>query len=84
MVDNDEPFPHPCGFDEILSVPLWEKASLFFQLIYISDSEMGYKNWRRDISGKRFVMLHRANYAGQQAHSTMQWSNDIQSYFDVL
>jgi alpha-D-xyloside xylohydrolase len=83
-LDNDEPFPHPCGLDRNAVNTALGKGVLFYNTYTFPFSEMGYKNWRRDIPGKRFVMLHRANFAGQQAHSTMQWSNDINSNFDVL
>ena len=83
-LDNDEPFAHPCGLDRNALTTAMGKGVLFSNSYTFPFSEMGYKNWRRDIPGKRFVMLHRANFAGQQAHSTMQWSNDILSNFDVL
>ncbi|MBN1757931.1 MAG: glycoside hydrolase family 31 protein [Chitinispirillaceae bacterium] len=83
-LDNDEPFPYPCGFDRNAITTAMGKGALFYNTYTYPLSEMGYTNWRRDIPGKRFVMLHRANYAGQQAHSTMQWSNDIHCNFDVL
>jgi alpha-D-xyloside xylohydrolase len=83
-LDNDEPWPHPCGLDRNGVNTAMGKGALFYNTYTFPMSEMGYKNWRRDIPGKRFVMLHRANYPGQQAHSTMQWSNDILSNFDVL
>ncbi|HEX2956251.1 MAG TPA: TIM-barrel domain-containing protein, partial [Chitinispirillaceae bacterium] len=83
-LDNDEPFPHPCGLDRKAVTTAMGKGALFYNSYTFPMSEMGYKNWRKDIPGKRFVMLHRANFAGQQAHSTMQWSNDIISTFDVL
>ena len=80
-LDNDEPFAYPCGFDRKALTTAMGKGVLFFNSYSFPMSEMGYKNWRRDIPGKRFVMLHRANFAGQQAHSTMQWSNDITLQF---
>ncbi len=83
-LDNDEPFPHPCGLDRSAVNTAMGKGVLFYNTYTFPLSEMGYKNWRRDIPGKRFVMLHRANFAGQQAHSTMQWSNDINTTFNVL
>jgi alpha-D-xyloside xylohydrolase len=82
--DNDEPFAHPCGLDRNAVTTAMGKGALFYNTYTIPMSKMGYDNWRRDIPGKRFVMLHRANFAGQQAHSTMQWSNDINSNFNVL
>jgi alpha-D-xyloside xylohydrolase len=83
-LDNDEPFAHPCPLNRHSLTTALGKGCLFYNTYPFPFSEMGYKNWRRDIPGKRFVMLHRANFAGQQAHSTMQWSNDINSNFDVL
>jgi len=86
-LDNDEPFAYPCAFsgnnfDGITSAA--GKLALFHNSYTFPWTEMGYKNWRRDNSGRRCVILHRANFAGQQAHSTMQWSNDIHCNFDVL
>jgi alpha-D-xyloside xylohydrolase len=83
-LDNDEPFPHPCGLDRSAVNTAMGKGVLFYNTYTFPFSEMGYKNWRKDIPYKRFVLLHRANFAGQQAHSTMQWSNDINSDFGVL
>ncbi len=83
-LDNDEPFPHPCGLNRNAVNTAMGKGALFYNSYTFPMSKMGYDNWRRDIPGKRFVMLHRANFAGQQAHSTMQWSNDIQSDYTAL
>jgi alpha-D-xyloside xylohydrolase len=83
-LDNDEPFAYPCGMNRHALTTAMGKGALFYNTYTFPLSEMGYKNWRRDIPGKRFVMLHRANYPGQQAHSTMQWSNDIQCNFSTL
>ena len=83
-LDNDEPFPSPCNFNRHSLTTAMGKGCLFYNTYTFPFSEMGYKNWRRDIPGKRFVMLHRANFPGQQSHSCMQWSNDINSNFDVL
>lgn len=83
-LDNDEPWPHPCGLDLNGITTAMGKGAFFYNAYTFPMSQMGYTNWRRDMPGKRFVMLHRANFAGQQAHSTMQWSNDINSTFDVL
>jgi len=76
-LDNDEPFPYPCSFDRHSLTTAMGKGCLFYNTYSFPMSEMGYNNWRRDIPNKRFVMLHRANFAGQQAHACMQWSNDI-------
>jgi alpha-D-xyloside xylohydrolase len=86
-LDNDEPFAYPCGFagnnyDGIQSAA--GKIVLFHNSYPFPLTEMGYKNWRRDNPGRRCVILHRANFAGQQSHSAMQWSNDINCNFDVL
>jgi alpha-D-xyloside xylohydrolase len=83
-LDNDEPFAYPCGFNRHSLTTAMGKGCLFYNTYTFPMSEMGYRNWRKDIPGKRFVMLHRANYPGQQAHSTMQWSNDINCTFSVL
>ena len=83
-LDNDEPFPYPNGFDRRTLTTAMGKGVLFYNSYTFPMSEMGYKNWRRDIPNKRFVMLHRANFAGQQAHSTMQWSNDINCDWPTL
>jgi alpha-D-xyloside xylohydrolase len=86
-LDNDEPFAYPCAFagnnyDGIQSAA--GKVVLFHNSYPFPLTEMGYKNWRRDNPGRRCVILHRANFAGQQSHAAMQWSNDINCTFDVL
>jgi alpha-D-xyloside xylohydrolase len=83
-LDNDEPFPYPNGFNRRTLTTAMGKGVLFYNTYTFPMSEMGYKNWRRDIPNKRFVMLHRANFAGQQAHSCMQWSNDIDCNWPTL
>ncbi len=86
-LDNDEPFAYPCAFAgnnfDAIDAAIG-KLALYHNTYTFPWTEMGYKNWRRDNPGRRCVILHRANYAGQQAHSTMQWSNDIHCNFDVL
>jgi alpha-D-xyloside xylohydrolase len=83
-LDNDEPFPYPNNFNRRTLTTAMGKGVLFYNSYTFPMSEMAYKNWRRDIPNKRFVMLHRANFAGQQAHSTMQWNNDIDCNFQQL
>jgi alpha-D-xyloside xylohydrolase len=83
-LDNDEPFAYPCSFNRHSLTTALGKGCLFYNSYTFPMSQMGYTNWRRDIPGKRFVMLHRANFPGQQSHSCMQWSNDIQCTFPVL
>ena len=83
-LDNDEPFPYPNGFNRRTLTTAMGKGVLFYNTYTFPMSEMGYKNWRRDVPNKRFVMLHRANFAGQQAHSCMQWSNDIDCNWPTL
>jgi alpha-D-xyloside xylohydrolase len=83
-LDNDEPFAYPCGMNRHALTTAMGKGCLFYNTYTFPLSKTGYDNWRRDIPNKRFVMLHRANFAGQQAHSAMQWSNDIHCNFSVL
>jgi alpha-D-xyloside xylohydrolase len=83
-LDNDEPFAYPCGMNRHSLTTAMGKGCLFYNTYTFPWSKTGYTNWRRDIPGKRFVILHRANFAGQQAHSAMQWSNDIHCNFAVL
>lgn len=82
--DNDEPFPYPDGFNRRTLTTAMGKGVLFYNSYTFPMTEMAYKNWRKEIPGKRFVILHRANFAGQQAHSAMQWSNDIDCNFPTL
>jgi len=82
--DNDEPFPYPNGFNRRTLTTAMGKGVLFYNSYSFPMTEMAYKNWRKDIPEKRFVVLHRANFAGQQAHSTMQWNNDIDCNFPTL
>jgi len=83
-LDNDEPFPYPNGVNRRTLTTKLGKGVLFYNTFTFPFSEMGYKNWRRDIPNKRFLMLHRANFAGQQAHSTVQWNSDIPCDFGTL
>ncbi len=79
-LDNDEPFPYPDGFNRRTLTTAMGKGVLFYNTYTFMMTEMGYKNWRRDISstsGKRCLILHRAAFAGQQRHSTVNWNNDI-------
>jgi len=83
-LDNDEPFPYPNGVNRRTITTALGKGVLFYNTFTFPFSEMGYKNWRRDIPNKRFVMLHRACFPGQQAHATMQWNSDIHCNFGTL
>jgi alpha-D-xyloside xylohydrolase len=83
-LDNDEPFAYPCGMNRHSLTTAMGKGCLYYNTYTVPWTAAGYKNWRRDVSGKRFVMLHRALYAGQQAHSTIQWNNDIHCNFGTL
>lgn len=83
-LDNDEPFPYPDEFNRRTLTTARGKGVLLYNTYSFPMSEMGYKNWRRDIPNKRFVLLHRANFAGQQAHSAMQWNNDINCDFSTM
>jgi alpha-D-xyloside xylohydrolase len=60
------------------------KGVLFYNSYSFPMTEMFYRNWRSEIPNKRAVILHRANFPGQQAHSTMQWNNDIACNFTTL
>ena len=82
--DNDEPFPYPDNFDRRSVTTAMGLGVLFYNTYSFEMTSMAYSNWRRDIPGKRFVMLHRANFAGQQSHSAIQWSSDINSDFPTL
>src|SRR5450759_4573697 len=42
-----------------------------------------YKNWRRDIPGKRAFFLIRQAFAGQQRNSATLWSSDITCTWDA-
>jgi alpha-D-xyloside xylohydrolase len=83
-LDNDEPFAYPCGMDRHSLTTAMGNGCLYYNTYTVPWTTTAYKNWRRDVAGKRFVMLHRALYAGQQAHSTMQWNNDIHCNFGTL
>lgn len=76
-LDNDEPFPYPDNFNRRTLTTAMGKGVLFYNTYTFMMTEMGYKNWRRDIPGKRCFILHRACFAGQQRHSTVNWNNDI-------
>ncbi|MBK9577886.1 MAG: glycoside hydrolase family 31 protein [Fibrobacteres bacterium] len=82
--DNDEPFPYPDGVNRRTVNTAMGKGVLFYNSYSFPMTEMFYKNWRAEIPGKRTVILHRANFPGQQAHSTMQWNNDIAVSFTTL
>jgi alpha-D-xyloside xylohydrolase len=82
--DNDEPFPYPDGFNRRTLTTALGKGVLFYNSYSFPMTEMAYGNWRRDIPDKRFIVLHRANFPGQQAHSAMQWNNDIACNFTTL
>ena len=82
--DNDEPLDYPDHFDRHSLMTAMGVGALYYNTYSTMMSSLAYPNWRRDIPDKRFVMLHRANFAGQQAHSTMQWNNDINSDFSTL
>jgi alpha-D-xyloside xylohydrolase len=83
-LDNDEPFAYPCGFDRHSLTTAMGNGCLFYNAYTFPMTRMGYTNWRRDIPKKRFLILHRANFAGQQAHAAMQWSNDINCDWPTL
>lgn len=82
--DNDEPFPYPDGFNRRTLTTALGKGVLFYNSYSFPMTEMFYRNWRSEIPNKRAVILHRANFPGQQAHSTMQWNNDIACNFTTL
>lgn len=82
--DNDEPFPYPDGVNRRTVNTAMGKGVLFYNSYTFPMTETFYRNWRTDIPGKRAVVLHRANFPGQQSHSTMQWNNDIAVSFTTL
>jgi len=82
--DNDEPFPYPDGFNRRTLTTAMGKGVLFYNSYSFPMTETFYRNWRAQIPDKRAVILHRANFPGQQAHSTMQWNNDIACNFTTL
>jgi alpha-D-xyloside xylohydrolase len=84
-LDNDEPLAYPNSFGnrDTITTKLGRNA-LYYNVFPYPFTKMGYNNWRRDISGKRFVILHRANFAGCQAYSAMTWNNDINCNFGNL
>ena len=83
-LDNDEPYPYPNSFDRHSLTTAMGNGCLYYNTYPLMMSKMGYINWRRDVSGKRFVLLHRGNFAGQQAHASMTWNNDINCNFGTL
>lgn len=83
-LDNDEPFPYPNGVNRRTLTTAMGKGVLFYNTYTFPMTEMAYNNWRRDIPGKRAVILHRANFPGQQSHSCMQWNNDIACNWPAL
>jgi alpha-D-xyloside xylohydrolase len=82
--DNDEPFPYPDGFNRRTLMTNMGQGVLFYNSYSFQMTQTAYTDWRRDIPNKRFVVLHRANFPGQQAHSAMQWNNDIACNFATL
>ena len=82
--DNDEPFPYPDNFNRRTLMTAMGQGVLFYNSYSFQMTQTAYADWRRDIPGKRFVVLHRANFPGQQAHSAMQWNNDIACNFTTL
>jgi len=76
-LDNDEPFPYPDGFNRRTLTTAMGKGVLFYNAYTFMMTEMGYTNWRKDVSDKRCFILHRACFAGQQRHSAVNWNNDI-------
>lgn len=82
--DNDEPFPYPDGVNRRTVNTAMGKGVLYYNSYSFPMTEMFYRNWRAEIPNKRAVILHRANFPGQQAHSTMQWNNDIACNFTTL
>ncbi|MGA2507344.1 MAG: TIM-barrel domain-containing protein [Chitinispirillaceae bacterium] len=86
-LDNDEPLPYPyaLGSYNRSTVPTAMGTNcLYYNAYPVYLTKMGYNNWRRDISGKRFVILHRCTFAGEQAHSAMTWNSDINCNFGTL
>jgi len=49
----------------------------FFNTYSLMHSEGLYKNWRRDIKGKRAFFLIRQSFAGAQRNAATLWSSDI-------
>ena len=84
-MDNDEPFAYPYGFGnrDTITTKMGRNA-LYYNTFPLPFTKMGWNNWRRDIPGKRFVILHRCTFAGEQAHSTITWNNDISANFGNL
>ena len=84
-LDNDEPFAYPYGFGSRDTITThMGRNGLYYNAYPFYLTKMGWNNWRRDISGKRFVILHRCTFAGEQAHSAMTWSNDVYCSFGNL
>jgi alpha-D-xyloside xylohydrolase len=64
------------------------KANLFtgkgidyFNTYSLMHSEGLYKNWRKDIQGKRAFFLIRQSFAGEQRNAATLWSSDITTTF---
>jgi len=83
-LDNDEPFPYPNSFNRHSLTTAMGTGCLYYNTYTTMLTKTGYANWRRDIAGKRCVILHRACFAGQQAHSGMTWNNDIPCNFGTM
>jgi len=49
----------------------------FFNTYSLMHSEGLYKNWRKDIEGKRAFFLIRQSFAGAQRNAATLWSSDI-------
>ena len=49
----------------------------FFNTYSLMHSEGLYKNWRKDIKGKRAFFLIRQSFAGAQRNAATLWSSDI-------
>jgi alpha-D-xyloside xylohydrolase len=82
-LDNDEPFPYPDNFNRRTLTTAMGKGVLFYNTYTFMMTEMGYNNWRRDVTDKRCFILHRACFAGQQRHSAVNWNNDINCTWDA-
>lgn len=56
----------------------------YFNTYSLEHSKGLYKNWRKDIPGKRAFLLIRQAFAGQQRNSTTLWSSDISCDFEAF
>jgi alpha-D-xyloside xylohydrolase len=84
-LDNDEPDPYPYGYGSRDTVTTaMGRNGLYYNAYPLYLTRMGWNNWRRDIPGKRFVILHRCTFAGEQANSAMTWNSDINCNFTCL